>query len=450
MIKKIRNIKVKIHRKVEKKEEKKGLLEKNKNLLDSLVAIGTLFGFIYVIVVALFQYVYSIKAAKYYYLDWLYFLKEDLGLALHLSLVCVVGFFWFCLPFLPFCVERMHNHTVLPTEPNWSGKDTTELITHCFPFFVLDLVICIKFLSILSDTINWYYKKNHDAFRLGLCVVFVLFIVYVIQYWKLYRKEKQSIEIFDKKLLESIKNVFLNKSKIFMIVIFSLILYLVLSLLHIGDKAIQINNICIIIITIIVKIISFILAQLFYFGILSSKPEKYTGEQLEEKKENNDYVSEQNQSKEIKLNVKQFFAVLLWTLFSAIIISSVIYVCLLNLSLLNPKNKKIYEIVQPRITQDYEKNDEQKASDSILQVIILHRGSQVLLMNGSIEDEYSKKTISNPKEISSSSNLYLDISSYEIQDADKYIFYRRRFASVKRKYGDYLLDKDDEEKNNAE
>ena len=91
---------------------------------------------------------------------------------------------------------------------------------------------------------------------------------------------------------------------------------------------------------------------------------------------------------------------------------------------------------------------EQISSASNLQVVILHRGSQILLMNGTISD--GGVEIKSLMDITSSSNLYLDISSYEIQDADKYIFYRRRFASVKRKYGEYLLDKDDEEKNNAE
>ena len=91
-----------------------------------------------------------------------------------------------------------------------------------------------------------------------------------------------------------------------------------------------------------------------------------------------------------------------------------------------------------------ENNGENIASDSNLQAVILHRGSQILLMNGTIDD--GEVEIKSPKDITSSSNLYLDISSYEIHDADKYIFYRKRFASVKRKYGDYLLDKDDEEK----
>lgn len=119
--------------------------------------------------------------------------------------------------------------------------------------------------------------------------------------------------------------------------------------------------------------------------------------------------------------------------------------------------KKTYEIVQSLnhfspnnkvdimvSESDLENNEENIVSDSNLQVVILHTGSQVLLMNGTIDD--GEVEIKSPKDITSSSNLYLDISSYEIRDADKYIFYRKRFASVKRKYGDYLLDKDDEEK----
>lgn len=107
-------------------------------------------------------------------------------------------------------------------------------------------------------------------------------------------------------------------------------------------------------------------------------------------------------------------------------------------------DKKTYEVVQYINSSDLNTQTEQKGLESNLQVVILHRDSQVLLMNGSIEDEYSKKTISNPKEISSSSNLYLDISSYEIQDADKYIFYRKSFNTVMRKDGDKLLDMKDD------
>lgn len=77
-------IRVRDHRKVEKNEEKKGFLEKYKDVLGALVSIGTLFGFGYVIFLALLQYIYARNAAKFYCLNWLYFLKEDLvGLAIH-------------------------------------------------------------------------------------------------------------------------------------------------------------------------------------------------------------------------------------------------------------------------------------------------------------------------------------------------------------------------------
>ena len=115
-----------------------------------------------------------------------------------------------------------------------------------------------------------------------------------------------------------------------------------------------------------------------------------------------------------------------------------------NLNNFNPNN--MLDIMVSG--SDLENNGQNRVSNSNLQVVILHTGSQVLLMNGTIND--GGVEIKNPKHTTSSSNLYLDISSYEIQDADKYIFYGRRFASVKRKYGEYLLDKDDEEKNNAE
>lgn len=111
-----------------------------------------------------------------------------------------------------------------------------------------------------------------------------------------------------------------------------------------------------------------------------------------------------------------------------------------SLNQVNPNNKVDIMVSGSNL----ENNGENIASDSNLQAVILHRGSQILLMNGTIDD--GEVEIKSPKDITSSSNLYLDISSYEIHDADKYIFYRKRFASVKRKYGDYLLDKDDEEK----
>ena len=415
MNKKIWIIRVRDHRKVEKNEEKKGFLEKYKDVLGALVSIGTLFGFAYVILLALLQYIYSINAAKYYSLNWFYFLREDLiGLTIHLLSVVVMGIFWFLLPLLPFLTERVHNYAVPATEPNWSGKNKWEIVGHCFPFVVLDLLFCVNFSFILADTINWYYTKNADNFRLGGCVLFVLIGAYFIQCIKRCLKDNFSINNFYKTLIEDFKEIFFDVKKIIILVICSLILYSVPPSYLFGDKEIQINNITII----IIKMLSFILAQLFYFGILSSKPEENTGGQPEEQKDNNDCKNEQDQSKEFKLNGKQIGAVVVLALSSAIILLSILHVCLLSLSSLTPKNKKYYEIVQLRNTPDYEINGEHICSASNFQVVILHRGSQVLLMNGKID---GNETI-NPQEDMSSSNLVIDTRSYEFQEASQYRF----------------------------
>ena len=174
------------------------------------------------------------------------------------------------------------------------------------------------------------------------------------------------------------------------------------------------------------KSLLYFLAQLFYFGILSSKPEENTGGQPEEQKDNNDCKNEQDQSKEFKLNGKQIGAVVVLALSSAIILLSILHVCLLSLSSLTPKNKKYYEIVQLRNTPDYEINGEHICSASNFQVVILHRGSQVLLMNGKID---GNETI-NPQEDMSSSNLVIDTRSYEFQEASQYRFYRKKFKNV--------------------
>lgn len=416
-------IRVRDHRKVEKNEEKKGFLEKYKDVLGALVSIGTLFGFAYVILLALLQYIYSINAAKYYSLNWFYFLREDLiGLTIHLLSVVVMGIFWFLLPLLPFLTERVHNYAVPPTEPNWSGKNKWEIVGHCFPFFVLDLLFCVNFSFILADTINWHYTKHADAFRLGGCVLFVLIGAYFIQCIIRCLKDNFSINNFYKTLIEDFKEIFFDVKKIIILVICSLILYSVPPSYLFGDKEIQINNNTII----IIKILSFILVQLFYFGILSSKPEENTGGQPEEQKDNNDCKNEQDQSKEFKLNGKQIGAVVVLALSSAIILLSILHVCLLSLSSLAPKNKKYYEIVQLRNTPDYEINGEHICSASNFQVVILHRGSQVLLMNGKID---GNKTI-NPQEDMLSSNLVIDTRSYEFQEASQYRFYRKKFKNV--------------------
>ena len=75
---------------------------------------------------------------------------------------------------------------------------------------------------------------------------------------------------------------------------------------------------------------------------------------------------------------------------------------------------------------EYNYRNEQNKDESPFQVVILHRGSQVLLMNGKID---GNETI-NPQEDMSSSNLVIDTKSYEFQEASQYRFYRKTFNNV--------------------
>lgn len=88
--------------------------------------------------------------------------------------------------------------------------------------------------------------------------------------------------------------------------------------------------------------------------------------------------------------------------------------------------KKTYEIVQNNNYTELTDTSGQITSASNIQVVILHRGSQVLLMNGEIDGN----EVINPQEDVSSSNLVIDTSSYEFQEASQYRFYRKEFKNV--------------------
>jgi membrane protein len=87
-----------------------------------------------------------------------------------------------------------------------------------------------------------------------------------------------------------------------------------------------------------------------------------------------------------------------------------------------PSNKKTYEIVQKLPFNDMQAG--KRTLKASVQVVILHRGTQVLLMNGKID---GKEIINLQEDITPSSNLEIDTSSYEFQEASQYRFYRIKF-----------------------
>ena len=131
-----------------------------------------------------------------------------------------------------------------------------------------------------------------------------------------------------------------------------------------------------------------------------------------------------------------FGTILLFVAFMILVVGP--YCTLLYNFLENPYTKKQdYEIVQKMSSSNLEEQvrqkklycdypEEQKFTRESFQVVILHHGSQVLLMNGEID---GNKAI-NPQEDLSSSNLVIDTSSYEFQEASQYRFYRKEFKDV--------------------
>ena len=103
----------------------------------------------------------------------------------------------------------------------------------------------------------------------------------------------------------------------------------------------------------------------------------------------------------------------------------VIFIASINIGKL-PSQKKNYEIVQMNNDPELNATSEQICSASNFQVVILHRGSQVLLMNGEIDD----KITANLQADMSSSKLWIDTKSYELQEASQYRFYRKTFNNV--------------------
>ena len=97
-----------------------------------------------------------------------------------------------------------------------------------------------------------------------------------------------------------------------------------------------------------------------------------------------------------------------------------------NLEKIEEKTKSDSIYQTERGDAEYNYRNEQNKDESPFQVVILHRGSQVLLMNGKID---GNETI-NPQEDMSSSNLVIDTRSYEFQEASQYRFYRKEFKNV--------------------
>jgi membrane protein len=372
------------------KKEKKGFFEKNKDTLGGLVSMFTLLGFVYTISVVLFQYVYSIRAANFYQIESSLFNQEDLKLAIRLSSVLILHLCWFFLSFIPLMILRMYDNLSTNTKPtsNISRKIERGFITIVYIIIMggVDFFLSRFFVwNISIETIQQWY--NRMAFLPSLIITVILFVFIILSICKFkISNVKKAVE----------DNLDHRKWLIVIVIIGFFIVWIILAcfihwplLLDITKEETKIKKGLI-----SYKIFSCLVLQYVFF----------------------------NGRENSKLSILQIIIIIAFAISGLIILVSGKDAFDKNLKLLEPSQKQNYEIVQ-----NIKVPIGTKASASNLQVVILYRGSQVLLMNGKID---GNETI-NPQEDMSSSNLVIDINSYEIQEASQYRFYRKKFNDVK-------------------
>lgn len=412
--KRVKYVRVLVNQKEDRKQ--KSFLEKYKDSIGTIASLCAVVAFIVTVITASIQFWNSYQAAEFYHINQFYFIQESV---VHIFYGAIVKIFQVFFPIIAFNLIYCKTKEIQTYQNKKCMKIPESILLH-FVFFSVYVIISSNTFSLEAGDIlvQLNIQLVTNVFLL-LYATFCFFLCFFLL------------------ILKSDLKVGIHEGDIGWCIIWSILFMLFFGLMTI-KYALAAENIQ----GDMARDISISLFPIYYYVIFMLS--KY-GE---------------------KINI---FFLICWQVILSIALIIIMmgpFVMLLQItsgwSTGNPYfNIKEYEIVQnfnnfnpnnmPDIMvsgSDLENNGQNRVSNSNLQVVILHIGSQVLLMNGTIND--GGVEIKNPKHTTSSSNLYLDISSYEIQDADKYIFYGRRFASVKRKYGEYLLDKDDEEKNNAE
>lgn len=381
----------------DKKEQKRNALEKYKDHLGAIASVCTIVTVLITLITVLVQYQYSNQAAQFYNIDQMYFFQESVWKILYKAGERIVALiFEIASPFIAYKIlhQSTKENKVFFSEKTCCSNFALVLVEDCLPYlvyFMFYIIYCsissFLFLFELGDIFAHFHMEYVSVFYLVLVWIFLLTLIMDIE---------NRIKIWDQILcifiivilglygigfFESNEELRENVTLHIYFSIFILYYFLVYFLL----KYRQENNI------VLVIMLSLILGGLLlvpYSEILRS----FTINPYTQKK---DY--------EIIQKISSF-----------------------NLDNLEEQTK-----LDSKFQNEYEKTEincrkEQDIGDSIFQVVILHRGSQVLLMNGKID---GNDTI-NPLEDMSSSNLVIDISSYEFQEASQYRFYRKEFKNV--------------------
>ena len=361
----------------DKKKQKRNALEKYKDHIGAIASVCTIVTIAMALIMTVINYWNSYQAAEFYQIEQTYFFQESIIAMLfkasgYIIIRLIIVFF----PMVAFFLAPI-------------GSNRVEKIIFCFAhvtLFILYLFFCFAFVF---NEVKMDIKFGGIITTLIICLIWDRLL------------QDENIQIKHKSFFRVIMTAFL------------IILYTVIGIWWTESQKL--------------KYIITLYISLGYY-LLSCLSAEYRSEK-------NNSIREYHENSVMIV----FFIVIMFPLL------------LFSTSGMNKNpymDKRDYEIVQIISASNLERVEEKTKSDSInrieqgdteynyrneqnkdespFQVVILHRGSQVLLMNGKID---GNETIS-PQEDMSSSELVIDTSSYEFQEASQYRFYRKEFKNV--------------------
>lgn len=357
-----------------RKEKNRGFIKKYKDSIGVIASLCAVVVFFTTVITALIQFWNSYQAAEFYHIDQFYFIQESVG---NIFYDAIAKMFQVFFPIIAF------NLIYRKTKEIQTNQDKKYIVLPCVFFFVYIIVSSNTFSLEAGDILVQAAQFLSNVYKV-LIIVFVFLI------------------------LLSFTSALDDGDKVWCLLLSAFFIFLSVKYKQATENIQEF----------IASDFSIILFSIYYYVIfmLSKYDEK-----------NNIFLL-------------RFWQVLLS--FALIIIMMGLFVMLLQITLgWSTGNRyfkiKKYEIVCKIDNDNLEESkinseldsvyyDNQQGEKSKFQVVILHRGSQVLLMNGEIDD----KTTANLQADMSTSKLWIDTKSYEFQEASQYRFYRKKFKNV--------------------
>ena len=368
---------------VNQKEDRKqkSFLEKYKDSIGTIASLCAVVAFIVTVITASIQIWNSYQAAEFYHINQSYFIQESV---VDIYYDAIAKMFQVFFPIIAFNLIYRKTKEIQTYQNKKCMKKLESIMLHCV-FFLVYIIISSKTFSLEAGDYLVMLKIEFVSFVYIVLIIAFVFLIFL--------SLTSALDVWD---------------KVWCILLSAFFMFLTIKYKQAAENMQEF----------IVGDFSTIPFFIYYYVIfmLSKYDEK------------------------IKINFLRFWKVILSIVLIIIMIGPFVMLLQITLGFATGNRYfhiKKYDIVCKIDNDNLEASkihselnsvyyDNQQGKKSKFQVVILDRGSQVLLMNGEID---GNETI-NPQEDMSSSNLVIDINSYEIQEASQYRFYRKKFNNV--------------------